>query len=233
MIVFCIWGLLSCCGNALIGTHICLVLIIFYSLILQRLATVKIMWNFLFWLSILDCFSWCFYLFFYLIIYLFMLQPKREGESRELCLFYLSKCTRKKIKRLYKEIKALKQPRSEFQEQKLRRHVCLPTPSILQHVVFTELAVYSSSPVVRERFVSLEVRESLTSQQNYRYSQGMLIHVWVCAYINITRLFEFIFPQYSLSSSAWNIYILSPEFWGIFYCSSLYVCVLMLVLILL
>lgn len=91
----------------------------------------------------------------------------------------MSKGTRqkKKKKRLCKEIKALKQPRSEFQEQKLRWHVCLPAPGILQHVVFTELAVYSSSPVVRERFVSLEVRESLTSQQNYRYSQGMLIHV--------------------------------------------------------
>lgn len=94
-----------------------------------------------------------------------------------LWLFYLSKCTRKKKKRLCKEIKTLKQPRYEFQEQKLWWHVFLPTPGILQHVVFTELTVYSSSPVVRERFVSLEVRESLTSQQNYRYSQGTLIHV--------------------------------------------------------
>lgn len=88
-----------------------------------------------------------------------MLQLMREGESRELSLAlpYNQRYEREKKKRLCKEIKALKQPRSEFQEQKLRWHVCLPTPGILQHVVYTELAMYSSSPVVRERFVSLEV----------------------------------------------------------------------------
>lgn len=170
LIVFCTWGLLFCCGNALVGTYICLVVIIFYLLILQRLAMVKNKWNLLLWLLILNHFSWCFYLFFYLIICLLMLQLKRERESRELSLtlLYVKRYKTKK-KRLCKEIKALKQPRSEFQEQKLRCHVYLPTPGILQHVVFTELAVYSSSPVVRECFVSLEVRESLTSQQNYRY----------------------------------------------------------------
>lgn len=128
--------------------------------------------------------------------------------SRELSPTFLSVWMyKKRTPKLCKEIKALEQPRSEFQEQKLCWHVCLPAPGVLQHVVFTELAVYSSSPVVRERFVSLEVRESLTSQQNYRYSQGRLIHVWVCACINITRLPEFIFALYSLSSLAWNIYI--------------------------
>lgn len=152
----------------------------------RSLFLVLLFLNFSIWLFNYLCYDW----------------RGRGRVGNYLWLFYLSKCTRKKKKRLCKEIKA---SRSEFQEKKLRWHVCLPTPGILQHVVFTELAVYSSSPVVRERFVSLEVRESLTSQQNYRYGQGTLIHVWMCAYINITRLLEFIFPQYSLSSSAWNI----------------------------
>lgn len=180
---------------------------------------VKSTWNLLLWLSILDHFSWCFYLFLYLIIYLFVLQPKREGESRELSLTLLSVQMYKEKKKKKDCVKKLKHWNNldlNSKKQKLWWRVFLSAPGILQHVVFTELAVCRSSPVVRERFVSLEVRESLTSQQNYRYSRGTLIHVWVCAYINITSLPEFIFPQYSLSSSAWNIYILSPEFWGIF-----------------
>lgn len=63
-------------------------------------------------------------------------------------------------------------------------------------MVFTELAAYSSSPVVRERFVSSEARESPTSPQNYRYSKGAVMHVPVCMYINSTRLPELIFPGY-------------------------------------
>lgn len=148
-----------------------------------------------------------------LSIYLFIYVTTEGGRGRRrvgncLWLFCLSKCAKKIW--LHKEIKALKQPWAEFQEQKWLWCVCTPAPGVLQHVVFTELAAYSSSPVVRERFVSSEGRESLTSRQNYRYSWGTLIHVWVRAYINIPRLLKFVFPQDSLSSSTWNIYTSFP-----------------------
>lgn len=100
LIVFCTWGLLFCCGNALVGTYICLVLIIFYSLILQRLAMVKNKWNLLLWLSILDHFSWCFYLFLYLIICLLMLQLKRESRELSVTLLYVQRYKTEKKKKI-------------------------------------------------------------------------------------------------------------------------------------
>lgn len=140
---------------------------------------------------------------------------RRRGVGNCLQLFSLSKCA--KHIWMHKEIKALKQPWAEFQEQKWFQCVCLPAPGILQHVVFTELVVHSSSRAVGGRFVSSGAKESLTSWQNYRHSWGTLIHLWMYAYINIISLLKFPFPQDSLSSLTWNISILSSEFWGVFF----------------
>lgn len=85
--------------------------------------------------------------------------------------------------------------------------MCSVALGVLQRVVFTELAAYCSSGVVRECFVSSEARESVASPQNYRYSQGVPMHVGECMHINTTGLLEFISPQDSLSSLAWNIYL--------------------------
>lgn len=59
-------------------------------------------------------------LFLYLIICLLMLQLKRESRELSVTLLYVQRYKTGKKKKLCKEIKALKQPRSEFQEQKLR-----------------------------------------------------------------------------------------------------------------